>query len=308
MKVGFVLENGFNSDDGALKTTNKLFDREANLFVTSDFGTLSAGRVGILNGTAGSYAIGNFNPFGTGWGDVGNQSLLWGAGFDSRYDNMLTYVTPDFAGFKVYAQYSFGENGHENKSSTNRYAALGAAYTVGGLNVIGIVDTINKKSYDSTTKTTSDVDDTYRVTMGGSYDFGMVKPFVAVGYFKDGKIGDLLGTWAAEANHKANLDRYYDGYGLTLGASMPAFAGTAHAMVGYMDAEYASEANGTVTSGRQIDVTRFVLGAGYEYPLSKRTLVYADLGYFKDEVDAANDKFDYKPEAYQAAVGLVHKF
>lgn len=48
MKVGFVLENGFNSDDGALKTTNKLFDREANLFVTSDFGTLSAGRVGIL--------------------------------------------------------------------------------------------------------------------------------------------------------------------------------------------------------------------------------------------------------------------
>lgn len=66
MKVGFVLENGFNSDDGALKTTNKLFDREANLFVTSDFGTLSAGRVGILNGTAGSYAIGNFNPFGTG--------------------------------------------------------------------------------------------------------------------------------------------------------------------------------------------------------------------------------------------------
>ena len=26
MKVGFVLENGFNSDDGALKTTNKLFD------------------------------------------------------------------------------------------------------------------------------------------------------------------------------------------------------------------------------------------------------------------------------------------
>lgn len=76
MKVGFVLENGFNSDDGALKTTNKLFDREANLFVTSDFGTLSAGRVGILNGTAGSYAIGNFNPFGTGWGDVGNQSLL----------------------------------------------------------------------------------------------------------------------------------------------------------------------------------------------------------------------------------------
>ena len=49
MKVGFVLENGFNSDDGALKTTNKLFDREANLFVTSDFGTLSAGRVGILN-------------------------------------------------------------------------------------------------------------------------------------------------------------------------------------------------------------------------------------------------------------------
>lgn len=305
-KVGFVLENGFNSDDGGLKTSSTLFDREANLFVTSDFGTLSAGRVGILNGTAGSYAIGNFNPFGTGWGDVGNQSLLWGAGFDSRYDNMLTYVTPDFGGLKVYAQYSFGDNGNENKASTDRYGALGATYTVGGLNLIGIVDTINKTSNDGTDSW--EQDDTYRVTVGGSYDFGMVKPFVAVGYFKDGKIGDLLGTWAADTDHKANLDRYYDGYGLTLGASAPAFGGTFHGMMGYMDAEYASEKDGTVVDGRKIDVTRFILGAGYEYPLSKRTLVYADLGYFKDDVDAANDQYDYKPEAYQAAVGLVHKF
>lgn len=304
-KVGFVLENGFNSDDGALKTDKKLFDREANLFVTSDFGTLSAGRVGILNGTAGSYGIGNFNPMTTGWGDVGNQGLLWGAGFSSRLDNTLTYVTPDFAGLKVYAQYSFGENGQENKATTDRYAGLGATYTAGGLNVIGIVDTINKKSAVTTVK---DANDTYRVTVGGSYDFGMVKPFVAVGYFKDGKIGDLLGTWAADDDHKANLDRYYDGYGLTLGASAPAFGGTFHGMMGYMDAEYASEQDGSVVDGRKIDVTRFILGAGYEYPLSKRTLVYADLGYFKDDVETAHAEYDYKPEAYQAAVGLVHKF
>ena len=294
VKVGFVLENGFNSDDGALKTDKKLFDREANLYVTGSFGTLSAGRLGILNGTAGSYAIGNFNPFGTGWGDVANQNALWGAGFGSRYDNMLTYVTPDFAGVKVYAQYSFGDNGNENKSSTNRYGALGATYTAGGLNVIGIVDTINKKSYDPATNTTADVDDTVRVTIGGSYDFGMVKPYVAASYFKDGSISDVADVYKAAGVDLSGT--VYDGFGVVVGASAPAFGGTFHGTLGYMDAED--------QTALELDGSRWMLGVGYEYSLSKRTTVYADAGYYQDDIDNS----DIKPSVTQAAIGLVHKF
>ena len=44
VKVGFSLENGFSSDDGKLSTANRLFDREALLYVAGDFGELGMGR------------------------------------------------------------------------------------------------------------------------------------------------------------------------------------------------------------------------------------------------------------------------
>lgn len=37
LSVGFVLENSFNSDDGSFAEENTLFDKEAQLFVTSSF-------------------------------------------------------------------------------------------------------------------------------------------------------------------------------------------------------------------------------------------------------------------------------
>lgn len=55
VKVGFILENGFAADDGTMSQGGRLFGREANLFVTGDFGTLSMGRVGALSAGVGSY-------------------------------------------------------------------------------------------------------------------------------------------------------------------------------------------------------------------------------------------------------------
>ena len=49
MTVGFVLENGFNVDDGSLADSDRLFNRESQVFVRSSFGELSFGRVGQLN-------------------------------------------------------------------------------------------------------------------------------------------------------------------------------------------------------------------------------------------------------------------
>lgn len=68
VKVGFILENGFNADDGTMGQGNRLFGREANLFVTGDFGTLSMGRVGALSSGMGSYnVVYGYAAFGTGW-------------------------------------------------------------------------------------------------------------------------------------------------------------------------------------------------------------------------------------------------
>lgn len=297
MKVGFVLENGFTADDGSFGTAGKLFDRQSSLHLKGSFGEVAFGRMGIMNSTAGTFGIGQLSALETGWGDVGNQNLIWGAGFGSRYDNMVTYATPEFAGAKVIAQYSFGKSDGtevEGKPTTDRYAGIGATYNANNLALRLIVDTINKKSGPVTVA--HDVDDTVRVTLGGSYDFGVVKPFLAASYFKDGSMVKLPGV--ADNDH---LKGNYDGYGVVLGANAPLFGGTLKATAGYLKADEQNTADAEAE-----DVSRFIVGAGYEYKLSKRTTVYADAGYGQDDID--NRTNGDKPSYFQAAVGMAHYF
>ena len=60
--VGFVLENGFDSDAGTLgkysEQRNRLFGREATLNLNTPFGTLGMGRMGNLNSGNGSTLTG----------------------------------------------------------------------------------------------------------------------------------------------------------------------------------------------------------------------------------------------------------
>jgi predicted porin len=313
LTVGFVLENGFEGDDGSFDSNEELFGREALLYLEGDFGKVGFGRMGILNSTAGSFAIGNFTPWGTGWGSVGDQSLIFGASIGSRWDNMISYRSPEFAGFQVHAQYSFGANTYddeddptityeEGKTTTDRYYAIGATYNVGGLNLIGIVDSVNEKHV-----TGDDPDDTLRVTIGGSYDFGVVKPYLSAAYFKDAAMKTWMDSFASgkTAYIESYLKGDWDGYGVILGASAPLVGGTAHMTIGYMDAEEQNKAVNNIGA----DLTRYTFAVGYEYPLSKRTKVYADAGYFKDEFDWGEGGGDsVEPEGYQAAVGMIHYF
>lgn len=315
LTVGFVLENGFDSDDGSFDSNEDLFGREALLYLEGDFGKVGFGRMGILNSTAGSFAIGNFTPWGTGWGAVGDQSLIFGASIGNRWDNMISYRSPEFAGFQIHAQYSNGSNTYEDedveglmheegKTTTDRYYAIGATYKVGGLNLIGIVDSVNEKHVRGDAE---EPDDTLRVTIGGSYDFGVVKPYLSAAYFKDATMKSWLDSYAS--GETPAIGRYlkgdWDGYGVILGGSAPLVGGTAHMTVGYMDAEEQDEAE-----GHTADLSRITFAIGYEYPLSKRTKVYADAGYFKDKFEWGKweGAKDVEPEGYQAAVGMIHYF
>ena len=339
-KVGFVLENGFNGDDGTLNADGSIFDREATLKLITNYGEVGLGRVGILALDAGSYGIGGgFTPFGTGWGDVGNQHLLWGAGYSSRFSNMLTLATPEMAGFKVYAQYSFGDgSGDENKSSSNRYYGIGATYNNGGLNLAAVVDSINKKSNPELeidgkdqALNNADVKDTVRVIIGGSYDFGFVKPYLSAAYFKDGNISTLGDIYDRDINEtnlptsvtggtgKVNVADvmsylYFDGYAVALGADVPAFGGTLHGMLGYVDADSDRNVGGSsdhVLGIDKIDFNRWIVGLGYDYNLSKRTVVYAAGGYMKDSWEFKGTTHKYPendPSMFQFNIGMAHYF
>ena len=294
VKVGFSLENGFSSDDGKLSTANRLFDREALLYVAGDFGELGMGRQGDLASGNGRYGLfgGKVSPFSTGWSDIAGHKYVMGAGF-GRMDNSVTYKTPTFAGFNVLAQYSFkkdsAKEGREGSSAVDRQYALGASFTAGDLYLTGIVTQTNLQSLGK-----QDVEDPLTVSLGGNYNFGVAKLYVATQYFKD---SDL----AVKMIQNVEKVGEFDGFGLSVGADVPAFGGTAKVLVGYMDAEdQTSAAN---------DVQRYTFSVGYEYPLSKRTFVYGGAGYYMDSYDKALVAgADDKASVTAVNAGLVHKF
>ena len=131
LTVGFILEDGFDADDGSEDSTGVMFNRESSLFLQGSFGKFAMGRMGALNNGQSSWAkVGMLSAFGTSdWGGYSAQlsNIFSLAG---QWDNMIAYETPDFAGFKVYAQYGMG-SADENESTSDRFYAIGATYNNG---------------------------------------------------------------------------------------------------------------------------------------------------------------------------------
>ena len=183
LKVGFKLENGFQSDSGALKSEKRIFDREASVSLYSDFGTLSMGRMGGVGSGAGTYDL----VLATADAFDGGDNNVFGFATSDRYDNMVTYQTPKFAGLQTVLAYEF-----EN------YKSFGAA----------------------------EHDDGQIVYLGGNYDCGFAKTFVMGQYFKGIKAGQLTAIsedLAAEIDGEPASG--VKGYGVHLGTIVPVAGG-----------------------------------------------------------------------------------
>lgn len=315
LQVGFVLENGFDADDGSFDGNgdDKIFGREAQLNLSGAFGTVSFGRVGQMASANGSFGIlGGASPFSGGWQDSVGQKFVFANGF-ARFDNTVTYVTPEFAGLKVYAQYSFQnsskEAGTEGKSSVDRYYGVGATYTNNNLYLVGIVDSMNwgtGKDASGNPDAGRSLDDQLAVTLGGAYDFGVAKLYASGQYFDNAKaVGQKRATETgsiADGYSFATLEGA-EGWGLNVGVGVPVFGGTAKAQVAYMDAES--------TRDSDMNVSRWSLAAGYDYNLSKRTMVYTAAAYTRDDVSEqyqATTHTGSNPSTVEVMAGIVHKF
>ena len=353
-KVGFVLESGFDSDTGVSgqSLTNKdgtkstrLFGREANLYVASDFGTLSFGRVGALTSGAGSYDLMKYTPFDSGWSASATKANFW-LGDRDRMDNTVTYVTPSFVGVKVYAQYSFQRNGTEttgNERQNDRYAAIGAKYDNGPFSAALVVDSVLHNYASKNDK------DSLGVTLGASYDFEVVKLFAMGQYgthetqmgFKsaDGAaaFNKALTAAAAEFDNikdftsttSVTKDQGWKGYTASLGATAPVLGGTVYAQVNYLDAETNSAVEGEVSGSAKLNgataATKFGpvegemekmeaknwgIAVGYAYPFSKRTNIYTYASYNQLKLTATlyGESADVKNKVTEVGFGLKHSF
>lgn len=329
--VGFVLENGFAADDGTLQQNDRLFGREASLQMRTPFGEFAFGRMGNLTSGNGTYGIaGNLSPFGTSWSGYAVEGSTYFVGY-TRLDNTVTYKSPTFAGFTGYLQYSFNGNTkdkwtvtntesgsstpEEGKASANRYAAIGATYKNGGLDLVLTADYWNwSNQFNFADAESYDYDDGFAVTLGGSYDFQVVKAFLGFQYFDN--------MWTTSSNSGASktsdklmsigtgINDQIQGYAIMAGVSAPLGGGTGMFAVGYADTEAANDDLYKKAGLEKPESTRWGASIGYDYPFSKRTNVYAVAGYYQDSVDnyegAKSD--DRDPSTCAVVIGMRHKF
>ena len=299
-KVGFVLESGFNSDDGGSGQNSRLFGREAQVNVSGAYGTLYAGRLASIASDSGSIGyLGDVSAFPNAFGIVGTQRGSTGSAYD-RYDNTLAYQTPTFGGLEGAIMYSFkgdtkADYGTENKSDADRYLAAGLRYKAGKA---AVVLTGDMTMYGNAAKNVyHDVDNGYSFILGGNYDFGVAKVFAKATYF-DNQV-NVLDSFSLIKDARALSTPQalaLKGWGAEISTAVPAFGGAFLGTVGYRDAK-------DVDNG-SYKFKRWNAAVGYSYAFSKRTSVYAAAGYAQEKSDAQ----DRKASAAQAGFGLVHKF
>ncbi|MBS5492261.1 MAG: porin [Sutterella wadsworthensis] len=307
LKVGFKLENGFNVDDGTLGNDGRLFDREASLSVSGDFGTLSAGRMGGVGSGAGTYNLFTATADAFDGGNVDTFGLVT----TSRYDNMLTYQTPKFAGVQGTFQYSFKGNnvededaatydaskGREGSAATDRYASVGLTGDFGALQTVLTYEYLNYASNNGAGLGNKDAKDGQLISLGGNYDCGFAKTFIAAQYFKDMK--------DSESIIDVKTAGYTKGYAVALGTIVPVASGDLTAAAYYND--YEVEYGETDAAKEDGDGKYYGLTVKYEYPLSKRTSIYTGAGVAQEKFDYKNNS-EKKETMYQAFAGLTHSF
>lgn len=328
LTVGFILENGFDSDDGSEDSTGVMFNRESSLFLEGSFGKLAFGRMGALNSGQSSWSkVGMINAFGTSYGEFTAQAsnVFSLAG---QWDNMIAYETPDFAGFKLFTQYGMGSNDNENESSSNRFYSLGVTYNNGPFAGYFAVDSINYKtakfSKGEWPNNGDDIDDSLTVTWGGSYDFDVVKIYLGAQYFDEVRLSSLGGP-ICRANDVRDLGisgfdlsindiAKLKGYGISLSGDAPLAGGRVMFGLGYVDADAADSLDKALSQNiagfRDFEIQRYVVSAGYSYPFSKRTDVYGVASYMQDNEDTSRESgtLEQDPSAYSFYVGLRHRF
>jgi predicted porin len=254
LKALFSLEMGFLTDTGMTDTAvgNGTFSRQAYVGLSSNtYGTLLAGRLytpqytflsaidPFGEGTVGTFA----NTFGNDITAAGGTLLV------PRLDNAVAYVTPDFSGFNVTAAYStngIGQDQRGNSDANIRVYGVLPRYTNGPLDVGVNYHVID---FGKDVGGTLGLDKVRNWTLGGSYDFGLVK----------------LAAFYADTKVQYDVDADLKVKNWMVGASVPFGK---HAVLASYNASKAEQSGLSDAAAHQ-------WALGYTYSLSQRTTLYA---------------------------------
>lgn len=316
--VGFILEQGFNADNGDQAVAGKQFSRESILYVTGGFGRFGFGRTGTLASGAQSNNILTGWALGTGFGLSAWTSF--GGGF-SRTDNAVFYKTPSFGGLTISAMYSNGYTGDDAKwSKNNHYYGIGAKYEANAIKSSLIFEAMDNKGTEVASKTAGSLFNIDQWAVVEGYDPAKLTDAQKDEYKAWAKtsLDD-----ATAAKKRALMINY--GLEYNMGAWTPMFAyqwfnqdgGKKTHMFG-LSAKVGVAGGDILVGGRYLfghdealtgddKVRAWNLGAAYIYPLSKRTALKAYAGY-ADSSKGWKDKEEVAYNGYQLYLGMRHSF
>ncbi len=324
LKVGFILENGFYPDTGAMADSDKIFNRESQLYLQGDWGQLGFGRVGAFSSGSSSLSwYWDLEPFETGYTDAGVQSSqvnVW-----RLNSNTIYYISPVFAGFKVGAQYSFTGAGTPKDTEAQRFSDNNTFANVAvrwdGANARAIFgvewEKFGAAAYDDAEKPNkvADRDDAWSVKLVGAWvpNGGPFTLYAGASWYKNqNRFSDA--TYDDEGWTKNWYDKdsgkRMDGYSFFVGGKYTVGAANWLAMFQYLDGEN----KGALDNAPEADYKRYVASVGCHYYLSKRTMLYTIASYADgdglfDELQTT-DKVDgtTSTDRFLAHVGLTHFF
>jgi predicted porin len=271
LKAGFVLEGQPLLDTGTYGQGGKFFGRQALVFVSGNWGRISAGRQHTAGRAFGvKYA-------GSAWLSVeptGNFELAMGSGISpamnadtvgARLSNSLSYASPNVGGFSFSALQSAAEGG-TFATGQAKATVLGLSYAAGSFTADFVYNRIPEIAGSQVKQ------DDY--ALGATYDARFAKFFLA-GQLKRGSAVAAPGSTTALAGSQAK-DKFF-----TVGAQIPVGVGLIGVSAGKLyvsDAHRGRHAANISPGFGNVMDDASAYAVSYTYFLSKRTSLFAAYG------------------------------
>lgn len=286
LKAGFALTGFFRPDTGESGRfggagIDPLFSRDANVFLSGNFGVVTVGR-GLAPNFLPSIL---FNPFGGSFGFaplILHYNVPGGSGWsyplqgDTGWSNEIVYTTPTWMGLTANLHYQFGENPGKK---TKKNMGLNVLYEYGALGLSAFYENVRVNNPFDAGGTTAVVYPAAPAAVrqsiwfvGASYDFQIVK---------------FYGTYSEITHDVDAKDRTWQ-----LGTSVPVGAGKI--LASWAHTQRSGDAIPIALKGSRDTGT-----LGYDYFLSKRTDIYANVMY---------DDNSYSSSGTSYGVGVRHRF
>ncbi|TCK84143.1 porin [Paraburkholderia sp. BL9I2N2] len=281
LKAIFILENGFDVNNGRLSQGGLLFGRQANVGLSSSkFGTVTLGRqydsvVDYASPMAISHQWAGY--IGAHPGDIDNFNN------GQRTNNAIKYTSPNIAGVTFGGLYSLG--GIAGNITQNQVWSLGASYAGAGLTAgVGYLNVRNANvgffgSSSSTTLTSATANSTTPVISGfmsahtyqvfgagAAYTIGSATVGATYSYTQFAGLGDTATSGPNPSHYKGAADFNNAEVNFRYQVTPALLLGIAY--------DYTKGGSTATTAGPNPGATYHQGSIGADYLLSKRTDVY----------------------------------